>query len=384
MGWALLLVMALGFAGVAEIALRLVLNPGDFLLAKLVPDPVRGHRIQGGSTGHDKLGFRNDKVLTSAQVLAFGDSMTYGVMAPAALSWPRQLGQKIDAPVYNLGLGGYGPLQYLDLARTYGGQIPSKVWVVGVYLGNDMIDAYNLAHDNDTWKTYRLSERRSSELSAFDVVNAAAAPTKRFEAARHWLAQNSMLYSVVRATVAARLGADKDAIPASPLTDDLRWRWQDRRDPALDTVFQPLSTLTALDLSLPQVAEGFQITQRALVEIKAEAERNQAKLVVMLIPTKERVYCERIKRSAAVMPAAYVKLCDAEPALARKLADFAQKEDIPLTDVAEPLSQEILKGERLYLPNIDGHFVGQGNAVVASAMAAYLGGRGDAPKVSQR
>ena len=73
----------------AEGVLRLALNPADFLYATLIDDPVLGHRIEPLTTGHDALGFRNRETPAQANVVAIGDSFTYGVSAPRDGSWPH-------------------------------------------------------------------------------------------------------------------------------------------------------------------------------------------------------------------------------------------------------------------------------------------------------
>src|SRR5262245_42445916 len=103
---------------VSELLLRCVVNPGDFLFATLIDDPILGSRIKPQTTGHDALGFRNTEVPQSANVVAIGDSQTYGVSAGRDDSWPHQLGMLLSEPVYNMALGGYGPLQYLFLQST--------------------------------------------------------------------------------------------------------------------------------------------------------------------------------------------------------------------------------------------------------------------------
>ena len=90
----------------AEAGLRFAVNPVDFMQATLVEDPVLGRRIQPLTTGHDALGFRNREVPQHADIVAIGDSNTYGVSAPREGSWPHQLSGLLGEPVYNMGLGG--------------------------------------------------------------------------------------------------------------------------------------------------------------------------------------------------------------------------------------------------------------------------------------
>src|SRR6185295_19744876 len=95
-----------------ELVLRFVFNPGDFLYAEVVDHPFVGARIKPGTTGHDMLGYRNREVPDRADVVVLGDSMTYGVGAPRDSTWPDQFAALLRKTVYNMGLGGYGPLEY--------------------------------------------------------------------------------------------------------------------------------------------------------------------------------------------------------------------------------------------------------------------------------
>ena len=67
---------------------------------------------------HDILGFRNEAVPNNAAIIVFGDSQTYGIGEPFAANWPSQLAALSGqgwAPVYNMAIGGWGAVQYLDM-----------------------------------------------------------------------------------------------------------------------------------------------------------------------------------------------------------------------------------------------------------------------------
>ncbi len=368
-----LLTVSLAFTvALAEVVLRFALNPVDFLMADLVEDPVLGYRVLGGKSGHDELGFRNEVVPEKAKVLAFGDSMTYGVMGPAAASWPRQLGGLMKEPVYNLGLGGYGPLQYLELARTHGSRIHSQVWVVGIYLGNDIIDAYNLAHDREAWRAWRLSERPKGSLTQFDIIGAASAPPQRlFAAQRDWLARNSMLYGVGRA-ILGPLFANEPALDRRAREQnaaDLNWSWSDPASSAVNTVFQPGPIFAAQNLNTPEVQEGLKLTQRALLELKELADKRGSQMLLVLIPTKEQVYCPALAQRGVKLPLAHEKLCGAERKMVAELTRFAGENRLALVDTTPALTQKVERGTQVYLSSRDGHMVAAGNEVVARVVS---------------
>src|SRR6267142_847266 len=113
-----------------EVALRGWFDPVDFLQPELVRHPVLGRVVAPGSAGHDAWGFRNPEVPACADLIAIGDSQTYGVSAPRTGSWPAQLGRLRGETVYNLALGGYGPPDYLYLLDTYAPRLSPEQVVI--------------------------------------------------------------------------------------------------------------------------------------------------------------------------------------------------------------------------------------------------------------
>jgi len=187
-----------------ELLVRFVVNPGDFLLATLIDDPILGIRIKPHTTGHDALGFRNTQVPDHANVVAIGDSQTYGINATRDSSWPHQLGVLLQEPVYNMSLGGYGPLEYLFLAEHDAEKLRPRLLLVGFYFGNDLMDAYYVAHGRPYWHAWRETDSKKAGETEFDRAGQAE-PKKRFAAVRDWLSRHSVLYSMLRVTVLARL-----------------------------------------------------------------------------------------------------------------------------------------------------------------------------------
>ena len=138
----------------AEGLARIVLDPVDYLNPTLETDEFLNHRIRGYTGGHDEWGFRNPQRPKSADIVCIGDSLTYGVSALAREFWPADLGRLRKETVYNMALGGYGPIQYLHLMRTMAVKLHPKVVIVGFYFGNDLLDVYNVARFNSKWSEY--------------------------------------------------------------------------------------------------------------------------------------------------------------------------------------------------------------------------------------
>ena len=179
----------------AEGVTRLVLDPMDYLAVSTTSDPVLNHRIPAGGSGHDDWGFRNSEVPDKADILAVGDSMTYGVMAKSFESWPAQLEDRTDQRVYNAALGGYGPLHYLHILKARAPDLQPEKAIVMLYAGNDLMDAYNLAYSNDAWAAYRRADNTETlDSSLFLPQEKKTRLTKRI---RNWLAHHSVLYRLV-------------------------------------------------------------------------------------------------------------------------------------------------------------------------------------------
>src|SRR5260370_897219 len=87
----------------AEFGARLFLNPSDFLSLEVVPDDILGATpSRSALAAFDKWGFRNPKVPQTTDIVAVGDSHTYGNTARMVDSWPYVLGRLTGRQVYNM------------------------------------------------------------------------------------------------------------------------------------------------------------------------------------------------------------------------------------------------------------------------------------------
>jgi hypothetical protein len=144
-----------------------VLDPVDYLNPTIVVDEFLGHRVDGYTGGHHEWGFRNARKPETADIVCIGDSMTYRVAAGARESWPAVLEKMGAGTVYNMSLGGYGPVQYLYLLRTKAVTLHPKTIIVGFYLGNDLMDVYNVVRFNKNWSAYGRFEGSDLKGPAF-------------------------------------------------------------------------------------------------------------------------------------------------------------------------------------------------------------------------
>jgi len=77
----------------------------------------------------------------SIDVIIMGDSFTACVAADPEASWMSRIGQLTGLSVYNLGKGGIGPYDYLQIFRHFGLPKAPKIALINIYEGNDLRDA---------------------------------------------------------------------------------------------------------------------------------------------------------------------------------------------------------------------------------------------------
>jgi lysophospholipase L1-like esterase len=371
-----LLLLLVTLVALIELGLRVALSPADYLSPDLHDDPHLGLVIKPHAQGHDAHGLRNPGVPAQAAIVAVGDSFTYGYNATRAHSWPAQLEKLTGQTVYNAGLGGFGPLQHLYITDTVVAKLKPKLEVVGLYLGNDLLDAYNLTKKSSEWSHWRSTPAEKGALTDNDREGQRlweqSQEAKRFAGLREWLSTHCMTYAVLRSTVLGPLAAMWRHQTHAALPPEEAMPWSPVVHPATSTVFTSKVRAMALDTTLPEVAEGLRLTQRAITHLKASADRQGHAVVYALIPTKEHVYCATLTAANATLPDAHAAICRNEPQIVSALAETLVQLNIPVVDTTKALSDALGRGESIYLRTGDGHPNARGYRVIAQAIAEAL------------
>jgi hypothetical protein len=362
----LLSVLALVFSLLAgEWMSRLLLEPINYLNPTLVPDAYLGHRIENGTGGHDEWGFRNFSIPESAEIVAVGDSMTYGVAALADQSYPLVLGRDRGVTVYNMGLGGYGPLQYLHLVRTRVPPLEPQTVIVGFYFGNDLMDAYNLAESHAAWREYAgvvIPEPQEGR-----VLARVEKSTKAFGGIRDWFSRNSVLYRVVTSSAIFDRFREREfkALDTGTLEARLGGRrmlfaWQ---DPAV-----------YLDLSDARGVAGLDITKLAFREMALETRRRGMRLIVAMFPLKESVYEDYLRASADIKGIEkLLSMVENERKVKAVLQAYFESEGISYIDLLPALVAANVEQDTY--PLTDAHPNARGYAAIAAVIDAELSRR---------
>lgn len=371
--------LVLGLA-LAEAGARL-LEPGGSLeglsseIGERIDDPVLDYRTRPNTGQNDAAGYRNPEALAQAEVVALGDSQTWGVNAEMDETWPARLEQLTGQRVYNMGRGGYGIVQYRYQLEDALRLRPDWV-VVALYLGNDIYDAYSLVYSREAHASLRNPDpslRARIEASEFPDLQGMF-----FERVRYgrehgdpesWLTRHSALARMITRArgLPADVGADRAWARDHP---EDGFVYDDGR---VSTVFHSSYRLVAVDSRLPRIREGLRIT---LWELEEMQDRVQAaagpRMLVVLVPTKERVFARAIEEAGVPAPESYERSVREEARIASGLAGAMQELGIPHVDLLPDLEQSVARGERIFPPNVDGHFTPLGYRRIAESVARAL------------
>lgn len=92
----------------------------------------------------DEIGFGNPPGLYDSRaafdLVAIGDSFTWPCAVAPAEAWPSRLGAALGRTSYNLGIGGTGPYEYLQILKRFGLPKSPRAVILSVYEGNDLLN----------------------------------------------------------------------------------------------------------------------------------------------------------------------------------------------------------------------------------------------------
>ena len=278
----------------------------------------------GGAGPHDLLGFRNLAVPNKAEVIAIGDSQTYGNNAVIWKNWPHNLQLLLPqgVSVYSMATGSWTALQYYYAFRKALYFSPGVV-VIAFYTGNDSLEAYTLGIASDLWRDFLPGE---------DIRN---------------------------------LGTPDSHFPP-PATE----QWQVKFDDGVETVFVPKLRRSS-NLPHQAIDAGYDIMLRVAEKIAEEASSiNELEVLFTLIPTKEYVYSNKVFAGGLPIDPDYRALIDEE---GQRIEEFSsalkQISSAGYVDVVTALKEAALSPAQLYPKDMNGHPLASGYNVIANALA---------------
>jgi hypothetical protein len=368
---------------------RVLLSPGS--VDPSLPDPVLGFRLNPDVPDHDEAGFRNASAVRSADLVALGDSQTYGTGVGREQAWPQQLSALSGQSTYNMGVPGYGPVHELVLMRRATTLHPR--WVIeAFYSGNDLYDAYNMVYTRHQVRDLRSTdqavlsaiEKAETESSldqtmdrlfqvyigAFDLENHQQSAT----GVRQYLSEHSKLWGLLRATRRVVLQYRDGALAA-----DTTWSQQVNRAQrsnglwklfergSIRTVLVPEYRLSALKMEDIRIHEGLRISVEALTRMASITEETGARFTIVLIPTKELVFYDTFGGGDGALPA-IAQLAQEEQKMWSELKREVHLKGVSYIDMLPALRESLSVGDSPYPIGADGHPNAQGHKVIAATV----------------
>jgi len=361
----------------------------------MIRDEELWHRPNPEYPGHDSQGYRNACVPSCVDIVALGDSQTYGYGVAARHAWPRQLEKISDCSVYNMAYGGWGPVHSLLLWDKVLALRP-KIVLEGLYSGNDFFDSLGM------YRYHQLRDQCFADLitppldfsekrgrlwplpsAAATAVQSAA---EKKIAAQMAAAERLQGYNVIRRSLSSHCALY--GLFRRVYLEWKRWwfrdemKWADTKrtaaaDPAnvellermgFRTAFTPARRLVGLDMDDPRVIDGLRVSLGAVEQMDRLAKADGIRFVVVLIPTKELVFRGYVESPSTC----YSKLITDEQQAWQTIKERLDDLGIEYLDVLPSLEAVLVSGVQPYPVGRDGHPNKHGYAAIAAAIDTFL------------
>jgi len=345
-----------------------------------IPDEHLGVRPNPRFPGHDSKGFRNKSVPKDVDVVALGDSQTYGTGVEIQEAWPKQIESMTKSSVYSMAYGSYGLVHYLILINEAMALHP-KIIIEAFYAGNDLFDSFNLVYNNS----------QHPELKTNDPIVLNSIQLKEgTEPIANFIAQKYNMGGKVDEYI----GLEKFLLKYSRLfglfrnikhllIEHIYTPWDNAKmfavthsgycqvfdDGRYKTIFTPEYRLSALDLKDPRIYEGLNISLKAIQQTNDRMLKQNIRFVVLLIPTKELVFNNIVQHPLQ----RYLTLVENEQRLWDTAKTFFTKNNIEYMDALPILQEQLALGVNPYKLTYDGHPNKFGHKAIANLVIQRIG-----------
>ena len=364
-----------------------------------VPDERLIFRPNPAIPGHDRKGFRNPKVPTRAQIVALGDSQTYGTGVAARDAWPRQLESMTGKTVYSMAYGTYGPTHSLILWDEAVSLQPNVV-IEAFYAGNDLFDSFQHVYNWNQLPDLKSSEPQLQasirELERYEPIakqvknmfkmgigtpsvaidDESTVVTRDGISPWRFLSQHSKIYGLLRrakyesfrllrklnSSTKKTWNREKSFAEAHPAFCQIFDNGQFR------TIFTSEYRFSALNLGDHRITEGLNISLRAIKRMHQLAAARNIRFLVVLVPTKETVFRELWTHPSM----SYRNLTENEERFRTITKDYFAHNGIEYLDALPVLQKQLALGNQPYPESPDGHPNEHGHMAIAKLIASHL------------
>jgi len=310
----------------------------------------------------DDAGFRNSELKSIANLVALGDSHTFGFNVASEDSWPQQLARMLNKTVYNFGVGGYGILQYQFLMNEAIKMKPEHI-VLGLYLPNDLGDVCWTLREVDFWKIW--AKKNDINIEVCPPYKERKLLDKSW---RSFMVNNTALGSIVKHFIWT---------PMKYRIKQTEWSRiavvvSDERNKTFINYKRIVSHESAMDLGRPDIALAFEIAKEFVTEASTKADFNHISFIVLFIPSKERVFYKYLVAQGVQLPQSYHQLAKNERELVTEMSLFLEKIGIVYVDALPYMVEVLHKFGHVYPVKDDGHPLKIGYGAYAKAVYDIL------------
>lgn len=335
------------------------------------------------SGDHDSRGWRNPIALNQANIVAIGDSQTWGVNATINQTWYQVMGELTNRTVYGMAQGSYGPVQYAILTER-ALELSPDIIVVGIYMGSDIMNNYSSVYKHDLYTELRNDNFIDTQKPSFYESQAKEISQHYEQFIVSYIEQNQPilandLVSQFRLNTQIGRWLIEIGILEHERTVPIEWEayqaWINDypefatvfNDNGILTFFHPSSRLWVVAHDDPRLDEGLRIMENRLTAIQQTTLQAGVKLIILLIPTKEMVYVPFINTNQI-----HAQLAEDETYRRNQIITFLENNEIAYVDALPALQDAVQRNQTIYPRSFDGHPEPQGYFVIGQAVAEFI------------
>jgi len=307
----------------------------------------------------------------SPALVAIGDSFTACHPPEPAATWPSVLARRLGTRAHNLGRGGYGPYEYVQLLETFGVALEPSLVIMQIYEGNDLRDAVR----HHRYLRADIEEReRYSERASFRRYRFEPAPFLGNALGRRSYAYNLAVVAIARGSSSLAEAAIGDA------RERVNFRYR-LRFPDAVVAMNVRNTDQDEVRSARELAAGrvsLDALDGALEAFAAAGRRRGFRAVISYAPSAHTAYAEFVEFEDPALARLMPQFSRAQRTHIRQRAEALGVEFVDLTPAFHEAARRERAARLLYFP-INVHFTPTGHAVAAEAVARALGSASSAP-----
>jgi len=325
----------------------------------------------------DANGFRNQTALKKADIVAIGDSHTYGYNVDSKESWPSQVGRLTHALVYNMGIGGYGFFQYREIFDMAMKMSPDWI-VVAIYPANDLGDMDDACFLSGYWRQWCRDNGFDAQTMERDSLRRQVRMQYGF---LDWLRRDTALCSMVSYYVLgpSRYHSLEKKVHLKAVrsgkTDELPLESSEYQVAGRTYVLSDRSLYyngLRMDFGRPGIVEAFKVSLGILKAMHSQSQMAGVRFGVMIVPSGALVVHPFVADHGRIS-ATYERYAALEEALVGRYAAFLEQEGMPFTNPLSLLREAVSQGLLVYPDGNVGHPMAKGYALYARAVAEMMG-----------